>query len=48
MSLDPERRRKPTLDIEPSNPGASKEVKVDDLKPKKSTLLGFVKAIFDR
>ena len=48
MSLDPERRRRPTLDIEPSNPGASKEVQVDDLKPKKSTLLGFVKAIFDR
>ncbi len=48
MSLDPERRRKPTLDIEPSAPGASNEVKIDDLKPKKSSLFGFVKAIFER
>ena len=48
MSLDPERRRRPTLDIEPSAPGASKEVKIDDLKPKKSSLFGFVKAIFEK
>jgi hypothetical protein len=48
MSLDPERRRKPKLDIEPSAPGASKEVKIDDLKPKKSSLFGFVKAIFEK
>ena len=48
MSLDPERRKKPALDLEPSSPGASKEVKIDDLKPKKSSLFGFVKAIFDK
>ena len=48
MSLDPERRRKPTLDIEPSAPGATREVKIDDLKPKKSSLFGFVKAIFEK
>ena len=48
MSLNPERRQKPTLDIEPSPPGASKEVKIDDLKPRKSSLFGFVKAIFEK
>ena len=49
MSLDPERRKKAAVDLEPSNPGQRKESsKVDDLKPKKSTLLGYVKAIFQK
>lgn len=48
MSLDPERRKKPTLDIEPDAPGSNKEVKIDDLKPRKSSLFGFVKAIFEK
>ncbi len=48
MSLDPERRKKAAVDLEPSNPGQRKEIKVDDLKPKKSSLLGFVKSIFER
>ena len=48
MSLDPERRKKAAVDLEPSNPGQRKEIKVDDLKPKKTSLLGFVKSIFER
>ena len=48
LSLDPERRRRAVVDLEPSSPGAQKEITVDDLKPKKRTLLGFVKAIFDK
>jgi hypothetical protein len=46
MSLDPERRKKPAVDLEPTNPGGQKGLKVDEMKPKKPTLLGFWKSIF--
>lgn len=49
MSLDPDRRtKKGTIDLEPTNPGEKKQVKVDDLKPKSSGMLGFIRKIFDR
>ncbi len=48
MSLDPTRRKKPAVEMEPLAPGETNEVKIDDLKPKKSSLFGFVKAIFEK
>lgn len=48
MSLDPIRREKEAVDMEPIEPGVKKEVKVDDMKPKGGALLGFIRKIFDR
>ena len=48
MSLDPNRRTKEAVDLEPVEPGVKKEVKVSDLKPKGGALLGFIRKIFDR
>ena len=47
MSLDPERRKKARVDLDPGHPGESREVKVDDLKPKNKGVLGLMKKIFD-
>lgn len=48
MSLEPTRRKKEEVDLEPIEPGVKKDVKVDDLKPKGGALLGFIRKIFDR
>ena len=47
MSLDPARRRKQGVDLDPGAPGSQKEVKVDDLKPKSKGVIGLMKKIFD-
>jgi hypothetical protein len=48
MSLEPTRRKREEVDLEPIEPGVRKEVKVNDLKPKGGVLAGFIKKIFDR
>jgi hypothetical protein len=48
MSLDPSRRRKAAVDLEPSSPGSRPEVHVDELKPRKRGMIGFLRKIFDK
>lgn len=48
MSLDPTRRARVAVELEPSNPGERKAVHVDDLKSKGGGLVGFIKRIFDK
>lgn len=48
MSLEPRRRSREAVDLEPVEPGVKKEVKVDDLKAKGGGMLGFIRKIFDR
>jgi hypothetical protein len=48
MSLDPSRRRKQAVDLEPSSPGSRPEVHVDELKPRKRGMIGFLRKIFDK
>jgi hypothetical protein len=48
MSLDPSRRRKAAVEIEPSSPGSRPEVHVDELKPRKRGMIGFLRKIFDK
>jgi hypothetical protein len=48
ISLEPTRRAKEAVDLEPIEPGVKKEVQVSDLKPKSGALLGFIRKIFDR
>ena len=45
MSLDPARRKKPSIDIEGSDPGRSRQ-EIDDLKPKKRGMVDFLRKIF--
>ena len=46
MSLDPSRRRKMAVDLEPSSPGTRSQVQVDSLKPKKRGMVDFFRKIF--
>ena len=46
MSLDPSRRRKDAVDLEPVGPGQRKEVHIDELKPKRRGAIGFFRKIF--
>jgi hypothetical protein len=48
MSLDPTRRARAAVELEPSNPGEKKAVHVDDLKPKAGGFVGLLKRIFDK
>ena len=49
MSLDPSRRKKATVELEPDGPGGRPEVHIDEMRPnKRRGIVGFFRKIFEK